>query len=335
MESKSGRIRRVKYPQATLAVLAALVMLAAATSTFARLGDTQKEFEQANPDFKYMGESPGNEPNTIVRQYQGDGKVAQIAFGADGKVIMEAYSVLSGKFPESSLVPVAKSYGYDFSALQKISVSAPWKALVLHRDFWFSADHKFCIGIGDVVMNDSETASTMTVAGEQVAPTLYQNSTKKGSDEPAKMPTTKTKMNLNLLWEVPLAALGLFLLLGMALQGVSIVVGCFYAVGIYLVRHWRGEYRLWITFWVGLIVGTLVGIITGLPNFLWPDSSLRPLFLMLDTGGYCGAWIWWSVGVWRSAAKAKRRFWAWLAYAFVVLTLVSLLWHITEPLLRP
>jgi hypothetical protein len=30
-------------------------------------------------------------------------------------------------------------------------------------------------------MNDSETASTMTVAGEQVAPTLYQNST-----EPAK-----------------------------------------------------------------------------------------------------------------------------------------------------
>src|SRR6516165_12528757 len=92
-----------------------VVMLAAATSTFARLGDTQKEFEQANPDFKYMGEGPGQEPNTKVRQYEGDGKVAQIAFGTDGKVITEAYSDLSGKFRESSLVPVAKSYGYDFS----------------------------------------------------------------------------------------------------------------------------------------------------------------------------------------------------------------------------
>ena len=111
----------------------------------------KKEFEQANPDFKYAGESPGNEPNTIVRQYAGDGKVAQIVFGADGKVIMEAYSDLSGKFPESSLVPVAKSYGYDFSALEKISASAPWKKdLVLHRDFWFTPDHKFCVGIGDV-----------------------------------------------------------------------------------------------------------------------------------------------------------------------------------------
>jgi len=115
-------------------------MLVAATSAFARLGDTRKEFEQAHPDFKYMGESPGSEPNTIVRQYAGDGTVAQIVFGTDGKVITEAYSDLSGKFPESSLVPVAKSYGYDLSALQKISVSAPWKALVLHRDFWFSAD---------------------------------------------------------------------------------------------------------------------------------------------------------------------------------------------------
>lgn len=115
---------------------ALLAILAAATSTtFARLGDTQKKFEQAHPDFKYMDESPGNEPNTMVRQYAGDGTVAQIAFGADGKVVMEAYSNLSGKFSESSLVPVAKSYGYDFSALQKISVSAPWKALVLHRDF--------------------------------------------------------------------------------------------------------------------------------------------------------------------------------------------------------
>jgi hypothetical protein len=155
-------------------------MLAAATSTFARLGDTQKEFEQTRPDFKYISESPGKEPNTIVRQYvrarsRGD-TVAEIIFGADGKVIMEAYHDLSGKFPVSSLVPVAKSYGYDFSALQKISVSSGWKALVLHRDFWFSADHKFCIGIGDVVMDDSKIVSTMTVAGEQVAPTLYQNS---------------------------------------------------------------------------------------------------------------------------------------------------------------
>src|SRR6266536_4216973 len=175
-----------------------LVVILASTSTFARLGDTQKEFEQANPNFKYVGESPGNEPNTMVRQYARDGTAAQIAFVADGKVIMEAYSDLSGKFPESSLLPVAKSYGYDFSALEKISVSAPWKDLVLHRDFWFSPDHKFCIGIGDVVMNDSKITSTMTVAGEQVAPTLYQNSTKKRSDEPVKMPTTMSKDQIQL-----------------------------------------------------------------------------------------------------------------------------------------
>src|SRR5690242_16007821 len=95
-----------------------VVILAATTSTFARLGNTQKEFEQANPDFKYVGESPVSEPNTKIkaRQYAREGTVAQIVFGDDGKVVMEAYSDLSGKVPESALVPVAKSYGYDFSA---------------------------------------------------------------------------------------------------------------------------------------------------------------------------------------------------------------------------
>jgi hypothetical protein len=181
-----------------------VIILATATSTFARLGDTQKEFEQANPDFKYAGESPGNLPNTKVRQYQRDGKVAQVVFGGDGKVIMEAYSDLSGKIPESSLVPVAKSYGYEFSALQKQSVSVPWKGLVLHRDFWFSPDHKFCIGIADVIadvaMNDSKIVSTMTVAGEQVARSFDQNSTEKRSDAPAKMPTTMVNAALIIIW---------------------------------------------------------------------------------------------------------------------------------------
>ena len=149
--------------------------LAVATSTFARIGDTQKEFEQAHPGLKYMGQGPGSEPNSVVRQYAREDTVVQIVLGANLRVIMEMQANLSEKVPVSSLVPVAKSYGYDFSALQKKSVSAPWKALVLHRDFWFSADHKFCIGIGDVVMNDSKVTSTMTVAGEQVAPTLYQN----------------------------------------------------------------------------------------------------------------------------------------------------------------
>src|SRR5436309_1725619 len=131
-----------------------VIILATATSTFARLGDTQKEFEQENPDFNYMGESRGD-GNLRVRQYAREGTVAQIIFGADGKVIVEAYSDLSGKIPESSLVPVAKSYGYDLSALEKISVSVPWKKVVLHRDFWFSGDQKFCIGTGDVVSDAS------------------------------------------------------------------------------------------------------------------------------------------------------------------------------------
>jgi hypothetical protein len=163
-----------------------IVILATATTTSARLGDTQEEFEQANPDFKYVGDSQVSEPNTKIRarQYAREGTVAQIVFGADGKVITEAYSDLSGKVPESALVPVAKSYGYDFSALQKVSVSVPWKKLVLQRDFWFSADHKFCIGIGDVVMNDAQAVSTMTVYGGQTAPNIYQNSTEGGGEEP-------------------------------------------------------------------------------------------------------------------------------------------------------
>jgi hypothetical protein len=151
-----------------------VVILATANSTFARLGDTQKEFEQKTPDLKYFSESPGDQPNTVVRRYEGGGLVAQIVF-ADGKDIMEAYSALSGeKFPESSLVPVAKSHGYDFSTLEKVSGSVPWKDRVLHHDFWFSPDHKFCVGIGDVRMDDSKIVSTITVAGEQVAPTYIK-----------------------------------------------------------------------------------------------------------------------------------------------------------------
>jgi hypothetical protein len=150
-----------------------------------------------------MGESRPDK-STTVRQYNGDGTVAQIVFGTDGKVVLEAYSLLSGNFHESSLVPVAKVYGYDFSALQKISVSAPWKGRVLHRDLWFSEDHKFAIGIADILMEDSKTTrpvSTMTVYGEQTAPNLYQDSTKKSSDKPAKMPMNFIKFVLLLLFQ--------------------------------------------------------------------------------------------------------------------------------------
>jgi hypothetical protein len=228
--------------QTTLLML--LVVLAVTTSTRAPLGDTQKEFEQAHPDFKYVGESPGNEPNSMVREYAGDDTVAQIAFGADGKVIMEAYGDLAGKFPESSLVSVAKSYGYDFSGFKKISISAPWKALVLHRDFWFSANHKFCIGIGDVVMNDSQIISAMTVAGEQIAPTLYQNSAEKRSDEPAKTSATLTKHDqiqlaitatITLIWIVCIVACFLKWKTWTAIFGViGLVVGNLPTMGTHL-----------------------------------------------------------------------------------------------------
>ena len=222
-----------------------VVILATATGTFARLGNTRKDFEQAHPDFKYVGESPGSEPNTVVRQYARDGTLAQIAFGADGKIIMEAFSDLSGKVPESSLVPVAKTYGYDFSALQKISVSGPWKALVLHRDFWFSVDHKFCIGIGDVVMNDSQVVSTMTVAGEQVAPDLYQNSTKKGSAEPAK--TSATMNLLKALIFVPIILVEVFWAWHLAMYALNVVS----LPGI--LAAWGTDHTR-IRYWVGSLI---------------------------------------------------------------------------------
>src|SRR5215467_7279307 len=92
-----------------------VLILATATSTFARLGDTQKEFEKTHPDLKYMGESPGSEPNSVVRQYAREDTVVQILLGANLKVIMEMHANLAGKFAVSSLVPLAKSYGYNFS----------------------------------------------------------------------------------------------------------------------------------------------------------------------------------------------------------------------------
>jgi hypothetical protein len=48
------------------------------------------------------------------------------------------------------------------------------------------------------MMNDSQSVSTMTVVGEQVAPDLYQNSTKKGSDEPANTPTMMNELGITL-----------------------------------------------------------------------------------------------------------------------------------------
>jgi hypothetical protein len=238
-----------------------VALLATAASAFARLGDTQKEFEQANPDFKYVGDGQLSGKPTVkvqARQYQrDDGKVAIITFGPDGKAQMEVYSDLSGKFTESSLAPVAKSYGYEFSALQKQSVPGTWNGLVMQKDFWFSADHKFCIGIQDVLMNDSKPVSTMVVYGEQGAPNIYEDLTKKtGSEEPWwKMPGMMNIFKFILLllflgfaltWIYPFLIAPLLGLLALPFRKnpekrnvwVYLVMAIIFASNVYLLSGW-------------------------------------------------------------------------------------------------
>ena len=101
----------------------------------------------------------------------------------------------------------------------------------------------------------------------------------------------------------------------------------------YLVRSWRGDLRLAVSFWVnGLLVGTLAAAFA---SAAWDMPDLAaPLGPQLAPAAPVALWtvagllvLWHVVGVWRSASNDREqnpgRSWGRLAKAAIVLTLVA------------
>jgi hypothetical protein len=97
----------------------------------------------------------------------------------------------------------------------------------------------------------------------------------------------------------------------------------------YLVRHWRGELGLGVSYWVNSVlliaaVGVIRFALRGMdlvqsPRLWLAASATATVF------GIVGS-VWLSIGIWRSAGYAKRAFWgiaARVVVAFSVLALVS------------
>jgi hypothetical protein len=103
--------------------------------------------------------------------------------------------------------------------------------------------------------------------------------------------------------------------------------------GNFIVRHWRGEYKLWVSYWIVVFVGNLaaaivIGIIVAAVRL---KGGFYPLgiFAALTAIWSCAlvVSVWQFVGVWRSARRYKRErraagrfaFWGYVAQAMCVL----------------
>src|SRR3954468_2138995 len=79
----------------------------------------------------------------------------------------------------------------------------------------------------------------------------------------------------------------------------------------FVMRHWRGELPLWVSFWIVTVLGSLplcmpifvAGTMLGYDNF-----SARRIFLMVFGAGFATVLmaLWQLVGTWRSAWKYKQ-----------------------------
>jgi len=106
----------------------------------------------------------------------------------------------------------------------------------------------------------------------------------------------------------------------------------------FILRHWRGEYPLWISYWVVGIASNLVALVAILllSQFMVTQVTYVPLALwMFFVGiwsGLVGVGIWQAVGIWRSASRrrtdrqtaGKRAPWAVLAKVAVCLGALQL-----------
>jgi hypothetical protein len=78
--------------------------------------------------------------------------------------------------------------------------------------------------------------------------------------------------------------------------------------GNFIVRHWRGELPLWMSYWIVALLGSffvqgvrigLLGTVSGEPRALPPALIVAMTFLVLAS-------VWQMVGLWRSAVNYKR-----------------------------
>src|SRR5436190_9115074 len=111
--------------------------------------------------------------------------------------------------------------------------------------------------------------------------------------------------------------------------------------GNYVVRQWRGELSLGVSFWVNGVLGffLLVGIARCLPEStgvgsLKTAAAIGILFSMFSLI----ALLWQAVGIWRSAAnhadRGRRQLWARLAKLIVAMACfarVDTIVHYTVP----
>jgi hypothetical protein len=95
----------------------------------------------------------------------------------------------------------------------------------------------------------------------------------------------------------------------------------------YMIRHWRGELSLTVSFWINLCLLSLgyvllAGLFFEYPN-LWPKNYIA-FCILVYTAAILGLAMpfWQMVGVWRSAKKLTDsggpQFWARLAQLAVI-----------------
>ena len=98
----------------------------------------------------------------------------------------------------------------------------------------------------------------------------------------------------------------------------------------YLVRHWRGDLSLplsyWINGWLATIAVAIVGVLAS--EFQPVDgTTVAAIALSLTWLSIAGATLWQVVGTWRSAGKhtsrGGSRFWAGAARVMVAITVVN------------
>jgi len=78
----------------------------------------------------------------------------------------------------------------------------------------------------------------------------------------------------------------------------------------WIIRHWRGDLRLWVSYWVISFVGNFtVGVVAALLGQMLGHGDYNPVSLFAVVASIVGfavlVSVWQFVGVWRSAAKYK------------------------------
>jgi hypothetical protein len=99
----------------------------------------------------------------------------------------------------------------------------------------------------------------------------------------------------------------------------------------YLLRHWRGECSLavsyWVNGWLAIIPVATIAVLVGIASKEGRQPWLYLSGLLLTWTIVILAVVWQSVGTWRSAARVKRlrgkRFWPVVAQVMTVLGLLS------------